>query len=154
MTHPAPPPLAVALLRRALSEQDPLIGDLIESYGDRPSHVWFWWQTIAAVVLFAFRRPTEIRPLKLVERRLTPLRSLDDHPLRLIQSVNPLVLTASPIRGVGGLAIVLVVVLSSVVQPGLWALAATGLAAGVVAGVVRIKRGRRHDDHSHVLHIA
>jgi hypothetical protein len=136
----SPPRLAVYVLRRFLAHNEPLAGDLLEEFERRRSRVWLWSQVIAAVIVNGRRRgEVEIRPLHLVEERLTPLRMLDSDRLRPI--VN---LTASPVHGTGGLGIVSLLLLSTALEPGMWWFFVLSLLAGIGVGWARISRARRH----------
>lgn len=139
MTRLPPPRLALYLLQRVI-DNEPLAGDLLEEFERRQSRLWLWTQ-VAGAVIVAVRRssPAEVRPLHLVDERLTPLRIVGQNSLRPI--VN---LTASPVHGTGGLGIVSLLLLSTAVEPGMWALVVLGMVLGVGAGWARISRTRRH----------
>jgi hypothetical protein len=47
---PRPPKLAIALLKRIAGQNDALIGDLEEQFGNDRSRTWFWSQTAGIVV--------------------------------------------------------------------------------------------------------
>ena len=100
MIAPEPPRLAVALLRRCLQDNEPLVGDLIEGYSVNRSRYWFWRQALAAIVLHGVRRPEEEHPLG-----LDPAASLDSVP-RKPKDRRPVNLSASPLPSVGGLGLV------------------------------------------------
>jgi hypothetical protein len=137
-----PPRLAMALLRRFLSNHETLAGDLLEEFAHRRSRLWLWRQLLASIVLVAIRgrrAAQDVRPLRLVDERTSPLQVYDRSPLRPF--VN---LTASPVHGTGGLGILSLVVLTTVISPGVWSLVVAGLLSGIVCGVVRIARSRRH----------
>jgi hypothetical protein len=137
-----PPRLAVALLRRFLSDDEALAGDLLEEFSRRPSRLWLWRQLVGAIIVVAVRQRRaleDVRPLKLVDERRSALAPYDRSPLKPF--VN---LTASPVHGTGGLGILSLIVLTTVISPGVWSLVVTGLLAGVVVGGIRILRARRH----------
>ncbi len=138
MSSVPPPRLAVYLLHRFLPDNEPLVGDLLEEFDRRRSRAWFWKQAISAIVLPRLRGPAEIRPLRLVDERLTPLAMVGQSRLKPI--VN---LTASPVHGTGGLGIVSLLLLSTALEPGMWWLVVFGIAAGVALGGFRVIRARR-----------
>ena len=128
-----PPRLAVALLNRVVPQEEPLTGDLVEEFAAGRSRAWFWRQAIAAVALTAFRRSDEVRPLRLVDG--APARVSSATMVRPRRSVN---ITGSPIAGVGGLTLAILVVLMTVVVPQAWWVIAAAALAGVIFGVVLI----------------
>lgn len=138
MTSVPPPRAAVYLLHRFLPDNEPLVGDLLEEFDRRRSRAWFWKQTVFAIVLPRLHGPAEIRPLRLVDERLTPLAMVGQSRLRPI--VN---LTASPIHGTGGLGIVSLLLLSTALEPGMWWLVVFGVVAGIALGACRVIRLRR-----------
>jgi hypothetical protein len=130
------PRLALALLNRFTPDDEPLTGDLLEEYAAGRSRAWFWRQTIAAVALTMLRRSDEVRPLRLVDgvpARVSPLASAATIAPR--RTVN---LTASPIAGIGGLSLVIMGTLVTIVMPQAWWLVAAAALAGVIFGVVLI----------------
>jgi hypothetical protein len=143
MNSIAPPRLAVYLLRRRLSHNEPLVGDLLEEFDRRQSRLWLWWQVLAAIVVTAFRRPDEVRPLHLVDERITPLVPRPSPLLQRINANGGLVLTASPIRGIGGIGVAALLLLMTAIQPAAWSFALIALAAGLLFGIVRIVYTRR-----------
>ena len=134
----APPRLAVALLNRFLPGEEALAGDLIEEFDTRRSRAWFWRQTVAAIVIAAFRHPDPARPLRLLDT--APPRAL--HADTATMRRRPINLTASPIAGIGGIGLLTFAVLVTVVAPGAWWMMAAAAAAGVVLGVVLIAINR------------
>lgn len=147
-----PPRLALALIHHFLWDQDALAGDLLEEFARRQSRLWLWTQLLGAIITTVRqrRRTLEVRPLHLVDERLTPLRV----PGRT--HLTPIVnLTASPVHGTGGLGIVSLLLLSTAMEPGMWWLVLLGIAAGILLGWYRITRTRRHghplaDESNHV----
>jgi hypothetical protein len=144
MTPLEPPRLAVRLLHRFGPADEALVGDLFEEFDRRRSAAWFWRQVLGALVVTNWRRngSVEIRPLRLVEERMTPLRTLSG-PLQPLYRIDAVNLSGAPIRGFGGLAIVFIVVLSAMTQPGISILATTGVVLGVALGWLFVARGRR-----------
>jgi hypothetical protein len=135
MTKRYPPKLALMLLERLIPDSDPLVGDLVEQFGQRPSPAWFWWQTVAALWT-ARSRPTDgIRPLRLVE--LQPSEAVERSPARSrhFDLVN---LTASPLRGVGGLGLVVFGVIVTLSAPAAWWVVLAAMCTGVGLGIVLI----------------
>jgi hypothetical protein len=121
-------PRVLALLERILSDDGPLVGDLLEEFERRRSYPWLWWQVLGALVARAFARPPDIRPLRLV----------DDQPVdamvrthRLRMRCRPVNLSASPISDVGGIGLLLLIAHVSVTVPGAW----VGLLAAMIGGV-------------------
>lgn len=70
-----PSRLALSLLHRHVPDSEPLAGDLVEQFHQRPSQVWFWWQALAAVAYARRHTGAEIRPLHLVEHQ--PLDAIE-----------------------------------------------------------------------------
>jgi hypothetical protein len=70
-----PSRLALSLLNRHVPDSEPLAGDLVEQFYQRPSQVWLWWQILAAVAAARRRTSDEIRPLHLVEHQ--PLDAIE-----------------------------------------------------------------------------
>jgi hypothetical protein len=130
------PRLAVALLHRFVSEEA-LVGDLLEEFEARHSQLWLWRQVLLAALIGLFRRTPEIRPLGLMEvdpilGHLEPPVVRESHP----KTVN---LTGSP-RGaaVGGLGLVALGVLITVVAPQAWWFLLFGALGGVLLGIAMI----------------
>jgi len=128
-----PPRLALALLNRVIPQEEPLTGDLVEEFGAGRSRAWFWRQAIAAAALSTFRRSDEVRPLRLIDG--APARVSSATTVRPLRSVN---ITGSPVAGVGGLTLAVLVVLMTVVVPQAWWVIAAAALAGVIFGVVLI----------------
>lgn len=140
MKNHEPPRLALAVLERFVPDSSSLAGDLIEEFHRRPSRPWLWRQVIAAVAITWFRRTDEIRPLQLVD--LQPVDAAE-RARRMSLRFHAVNLTASPLHGVGGLGLVVLSVLLSVVVPGVWWLLLASIIAGVMFGVALIARNRR-----------
>jgi hypothetical protein len=136
MTRRQPPRLALALLERLVPDNAPLAGDLVEEFERRQSSAWFWWQVLAALVAAASDRPAEIRPLQLVD--LQPLDALERTD-RWRRQVRPVNLSASPLSGIGGLGLVVLACLVTVVVPGAWWALLASMLGGVVLGGLMIK---------------
>jgi hypothetical protein len=142
MTDRQPPRLALALLERVVSDDAALAGDLIEEFQRRKSRLWFWWQVLAVVATPARREPDEIRPLRLVD--LQPLDALERSRAMSLR-FRPVNLTGSLVHGVGGLGLVALGLLMTLVAPGAWTLLLLSVLAGVALGLVRVALRRRRD---------
>lgn len=130
-----PPRLALAVLDRLLPDSSPLAGDLTEEYERGRSRVWLWWQVLAAVGIAAFRRSDEIRPLRLVD--LQPVDA-QQRSRRLILRFDSVPLTGTNLPGIGGLTVVALAVLVTLLAPVLWLALAGSIVAGVGLGVATI----------------
>jgi hypothetical protein len=139
MTGYDPPPLAVALLRRFLHDNEPLAGDLLERFAARPSRLWFWRQVLLAIVIHSFQPSDVERPLGLVEHSSFV-------PAERWRNVEPrrINLTASPLPAVGGLGLVALGALVALVGPEiLWIFLPAifgGVALGVAMAIIRRRR--------------
>ncbi|HSL20665.1 MAG TPA: hypothetical protein VK886_03955 [Vicinamibacterales bacterium] len=140
MTSRKPPRLALALLERCVPDSASLAGDLLEEFEQRQSRLWFWWQVLAAIWIASSERSGEIRPLRLVD--LQPSDAAE-RARRLNLRFRPVNLTASPIYGIGGLGLVMLSVLVTLVVPGAWWLMLASVVAGIALGVFMIARQRR-----------
>jgi len=138
MTRPTLPRIALALLERFVPDSTPLAGDLVEEFERRRSRGWVWRQVLVAVATRWFTRPDEIRPLRLVD--LQPVDAQRRTALR--RHWTPVNLAASPLPGIGGLGLVILTLLMTLVQPGAWWMLAASVAAGVLLGVILIARHR------------
>lgn len=133
------PSIAAVLLSFIASDQPALAGDLMEERLAGRSRRWFWTQVIAAVLLAAWRR-RRCRPVVVRLVTATPF----DRPDRQVGLLDPamIALTGTYVRSVGGLSLLALVVLTTIVMPQTWLLAAAGLAGGAVLGLVLIRRRR------------
>jgi hypothetical protein len=121
MTQQRPPRLAVALLHR-FSADPALIGDVLEEYEQRRSRLWLWRQVTAAVAVNLSGRARDTQP----------------HRWRAIN------LTAAPRRSAaGGLGVVGLALLVTIVLPQAWWLLAIGAAGGIGVGAVLVIISRR-----------
>ena len=129
MTGSDPPRLAVALLHRYLHDNEPLAGDLLEGFAARQSRLWFWRQVLLAIVIHSFQQRDEERPLGLTGPSFVPAdRGRNVLPRR----IN---LTASPLPGVGGLGLVALSVLVTLVRPEAWWIFLPAILGGVALGL-------------------
>jgi hypothetical protein len=135
MKTPQPSTLALRLLNWFIPEGEPLAGDLLEEFGRRQSQLWLWRQVVLAILVYAFRRPADVRPLKLVDQEF----DIPEGRWRR-RHVN---LTGSPLPGIGGVGLAALVILATVVNPQGWLIVLSGIAAGIVFGSVLVMI-RRH----------
>ena len=121
-----PSRLALSLLQRHVPDSEPLAGDLVEQFDERPSQLWLWYQVLAAIAAARRRTSGEIRPLHLVDQQ--PLEAIERtrEILRRRRDVSP---TPNPLPAGLGLVIVggLVTALAPVVWWGLLLTFAGGL---------------------------
>jgi hypothetical protein len=139
MKGPHPPRLALALLERVVPDSAPLAGDLLEEFERHPSRAWLWWQVLSAIAATAYTRPDEIRPLRLVD--IQPADAQERSRRRSVR-FRPINLTASPLPGIGGLSIVVLALLVTLVAPGAWLLLFAAMLAGIALGVAMIAMQR------------
>ena len=135
MTHRHVPRLALALLERFLPNSEPLAGDLLEEFEERRSATWFWVQVLVAIAAGWSARNTEIRPLHLVD--LQPWDAVE-RTRRFSLRFHSVNLSASPVAGVGGLGLVILVSLLTFVRPTAWWLLVASALAGCALGAVMI----------------
>ncbi|RPJ69216.1 MAG: hypothetical protein EHM24_19240 [Acidobacteria bacterium] len=140
MTTRRPPRLALAVLDRWLPDSSPLAGDLTEEFERGRSRRWFWWQVLAALGIAAFRRSDEIRPLRLVD--LQPVDAQERSRRRLLR-FEPVPLTGTGLPGIGGLGVVALALLVTLLAPVLWFALVASMLAGIALGVVIIAWHRR-----------
>jgi hypothetical protein len=126
--------LVLAILQRFVSDGDALTGDLLEEVSTRRSHLWLCRQAVTALWLEAGRRHRlEIRPLRLVEGDVARGAGLVHAPVR------PINLSASPTgSGVGGLGIVALATLVTIVNPQIWWAVVVALLGGVLLGAAMV----------------
>ena len=128
MTSRRPPRLALWIVERFGPGDSPLAGDLVEEFQDRPSRLRLWREVASAVVAGRMQPEDEIRPLHLVDLQPTEAQ---ERARRFALRFRPVNLSASPIYGIGGLGLMVIVLLVSVEMPVAW----VGLAASILAGV-------------------
>ncbi|HEX7086530.1 MAG TPA: hypothetical protein VF198_09220 [Vicinamibacterales bacterium] len=139
MTAPRLPHLAIALLERFGPDREALVGDLIEEFERRQSLAWLWWQVLAAIAAASLEPAVEIRPLRLVD--LQPVDAAE-RARRLLLRPRNINLTGTPVSGVGGITLLVLCMLVTIVAPGIWLGVLASILAGVVFGLALI---RRHD---------
>jgi sterol desaturase/sphingolipid hydroxylase (fatty acid hydroxylase superfamily) len=130
-----PPRFALALLEQLVPGSAPIAGDLIEEYERQPSRGRVWREVLAAIAIAWFERTDEIRPLRLVD--LQPADAIE-RTRRIGRHLTSVNLTASPLDGIGGLGLAVLVLLMTVVVPAAWWLVAVAIFAGTVLGIVMI----------------
>jgi hypothetical protein len=140
MKSRTPPRLALALLERFAPDSEPLAGDLVEQFGERPSALWFWVQVFAAIAAASSSGTGEIRPLRLVD--LQPADAVE-RTRRFGLRFPTVNLSTSPSAGVGGLGLAIFAGLLSFVRPTAWWMFLASALAGCALGVVMIVM---HDD--------
>jgi len=140
MNSRQPPRLPLALLHRFLGDNEPLVGDLIEEFDTRRSRVWFWYQSILAVLIHGGRRNRDTGPLRLADGQGAAFAP--ESP-RYETRVRRLYLGASPVAGVGGLGMVALAVLVTIVAPQTWWVVAATIAGGVLLGLAMVIVSRR-----------
>lgn len=131
--------VAAVLLDFVAAANPALAGDLMEERLAGRSRRWFWRQLLGAVVIAAWHR-----------RRAEPLAPRfveagpEDFPVRSTGLLDPSLINLSGInvRGVGGLGLLAVIVLMTLVMPETWWLVAIGLAGGIIVGIVLVRRRR------------
>lgn len=130
MSRADPPRVAAALLRRFVTDNEPLVGDLLEQFGDRPSRLWFWRQVLLAIAIRSLQPRDTESPLGLVDHAsFVPAEPRQDVEPRRIN------LTASPLPDVGGLGLVAFGVLIAVARPEAIWIFLPGIVAGVALGL-------------------
>ncbi len=136
MTSPKPPRLAEALLGRLALDNEPLAGDIIEEFRRRNSRLWLWRQLIAALVMQALYAPHP--PVAL---NLTPTDPVVAEWMmwKRLDRKKRVSLTGSGVEGIGGLTMVILGFMMSMVIPAIWWFVVGGLGAGVLLGVVKLR---------------
>jgi hypothetical protein len=137
------PRFALALLDYFVPDSGPLAGDLVEEFDRRQSRAWFWWQVLTAIATALVQRPVEIRPLRLVD--LQPADAVERARM-LDLRVRRVNLSASPISGVGGLGLLALAGLVTLVVPGAWWALLASILAGVLLGLVLIAMHRKSSE--------
>ena len=150
MTNEQPSRLAVALLNRMLPDNEPLVGDLLEEFAVRRSRLWLWRQVVGALRMHAFQNRLEVRPLRLVDRS----------PVEIMRPWTPRTpnLSGSPLPGIGGLSVVILVTLMTTVSQQVWWVVLLTVLAGLVFGLalvlMRRQMGLRTDgDRGSLFHL-
>lgn len=129
------PRLALELVKRFVPDSEALAGDLVEEFATGRSYAWLWWQVLGAVFATWRDRPVEIRPLRLVDVQPADAVERSWQVALRRRRVN---LSASPLPDIGGLGLVLMGFLVTVVTPGAWWALVAAAVGGVLTGVVLI----------------
>lgn len=138
MTVPRPPRLARVVLRAFRVDDEALVGDIVEEFGVRRSHLWLWRQVLGAVLAGPARRRTG--PLGLCDARFAQF------VLRPTPRREPRInLSGGPVPGIGGLSVLALVFHVALVSPQLLWLPVFGLTAGSLVGVALYVRRRIAD---------
>lgn len=133
------PRLALALLNRLALDNEPLAGDLLEEFHRRQSRVWLWRQLLYAFVRQALYAPHPPVALKLEPFDPIVAEWLMEKRLEKKRRVN---LTGTGVEGIGGLTMVILGFMVSMVVPAIWWFVVGGLFAGLLCGLVLVKLQR------------
>lgn len=127
----------IRLLEWLLPDAEALAGDLLEQAADGRSSMWLWHQVITAVVCAygARRMLHDVRPLRLTD---DPPPEVIERSRRWAERATTVNLTASPIAGIGGLGLLAMGILVSVVVPTIWLVVAASLLLGSVLGAAMV----------------
>jgi uncharacterized protein (TIGR03435 family) len=131
--------LAIAVLERLVPDSDALAGDLLEEFARRRSLTWLWSQVLACSAHALLHRSDEIRPLKLVD--LQPADAIERWRQLSLERMRVNV-TPSPLQGVGGVTLAVVVVVLAEIASLLWWVVLASMVAGTVLGLLLIRRHR------------
>jgi hypothetical protein len=139
MIRSQPSFLVLALLRFIATENEALAGDLAEEWRRGRSTRWVWRQLLRALVVVSWQK----RRAKPAELRLVATAPLapPSHSFPLIDPAT-INLSGIKVRGIGGLGLLAIIVLITIVMPQAWFFVLAGLTGGVVIGVITIFRRR------------
>lgn len=139
MTRSQPSSIVLTLLRFIETENEALAGDLAEEWRAGRSTRWFWRQLLPALVVVSWQK----RSSKPASLGLLSSVALGP-PAHSFPLIDPATINLSGIkvRGIGGLGLLAIIGLITIVMPQAWFLVLTGLTGGVVIGVVAIVRRR------------
>jgi hypothetical protein len=139
MTAPTLPRFADTLVARLALDNEPLAGDLVEEFHRRQSRLWLWRQLIVALLMQALYAPHP--PVAL---NLTPVDPVVAEWLmsKRLYKRKTVSLTGTGIEGIGGLTMVMLGVMMSMVVPAIWWFVMGGIGAGVLLGLVRLRINR------------
>lgn len=140
MMHRACASLAICVLDRVVSNSDALAGDLLERFENGGSVTRLWIEVLAAVLVAHVDGSDEIRPLRLVDLQPADAVERSRQHTRQTSQVN---LTGTPLRGAGGLTVIVFACLVTRLAPGVWLLLLASTALGAVLGALLIGL-RRH----------
>ena len=136
MTGPKPPRFARTLLDRLALDNEPLAGDIIEEFQRRQSKLWLWRQLLAAIVMQALYAPHP--PVALNLSPIDPVVAEWMMSKRLDRKKR-VSLTGSGVEGIGGLTLVILGFMMSMVIPAIWWFVVGGISAGIVLGIVLLE---------------
>jgi hypothetical protein len=140
MTRPEPSRLANALLHRLALDNEPLAGDLVEEFRRRQSRIWLWRQLMVAFVMQALYAPHPPVALNLTPVDPVVAEWLMSKRLHKKKTIN---LTGSGVEGIGGLTMVILCFITSMVLPAIWWFVVGAIGAGVVLGLALVKTQRQ-----------
>ena len=141
MTRTQPSAPILSLLRFIESENEALAGDLVEEWRAGRSRRWFWGQLLRAVVVVSWQRRWSSQDRPVLGLVATTPFERPDFSLKLIDPAT-INLSGIKVRGIGGLGLLAIIMLITIVIPQAWFLVITGIAGGAVLGVVAIVRRR------------
>jgi hypothetical protein len=126
----------MALLKRLASDNESLVGDIVEEFSSGRSRFWLWRQLLAAAVRSSSER-RNTRPLGLDDGWISA-----DSVVTGAARVRTVNLTGNPAPAVevGGLGLVALGVLVAATRPEAWGLVAAGPVGGVLIGGVMVIR--------------
>ena len=136
-----PPRFTFWLLQHILTDNESLLGDLFEESGAGRSRAWLWREVLFAVMSHAVRDERTERPLGLFLGPLSlapvgPAVTAPDHTRR----AN---LSGGPVPGIGGLSLVALAIIVTLVSPQIWWLAGAWVVAGCLVGLALVLVRRR-----------
>ena len=146
MTTTRPPRIAIALLRWLTSDNEALLGDVVEQYQARPSRLWLWNQVLWA----AFLRPGNPGDAASATDgslfKLNPIAHPATRPIMPAVNLPPVRINVSGIQaeGIGGLGLLSVIIVITLVMPAAWWLAVMGVVGGIVLGGLLVMTHRRY----------
>ncbi len=136
MTGTRPPRIVLVVLRALHVDDEALVGDIVEEFGTRRSHLWLWCQVLGAVLVRPERRwrtgPLGIGDARFVQSGLRPA------PRRQPRTN----LSGGPVPGIGGLSVVALAFHVMLVSPQILWLPVLGSAAGSLLGLALVVRRR------------
>jgi hypothetical protein len=134
------PRLAHALLNRLALDNEPLAGDLAEEFHRRRSRLWLWQQLAYAFVRQALYAPHPPVALKLEHFDPVVAEWMMQKRLEKKRRVN---LTGTGVEGIGGLTMVILGFMVSMVVPAIWWFVVGSMIAGLLCGAALVKFQRQ-----------